>query len=244
MGLTQSGPLKLFTFAPSQLRIVAQPYAGNADPRKTTPLAPADVLGLSGALAALNGPFFDTANGDSADYSTTPYELLLTRHLDTSSGIDVSGSHPGDGATISVVNGTASILSGNQAAPGASVAIQGWPTLVRDGSAVASNDGQLARRAALAIMPDGQLALVSSQPLTLAGFAQALSDAGAVSAVNMDGGGSTSLVTPGAVAGSRRVASWLAVMPESSGIWFAALGVAAVAGILWATTHMSPGKKR
>lgn len=232
--LTTSGPLKYFTFAPSQLAVVAPSATG--DPEKTVPISPTDILASSGGIAALNGPFFDTAAGDSYSYATTPYEVLLARHFDPKQNVNASGTHPNTGSTISVVGNRASMLPGDVVAQGADVAIQGWPTLVQGGVPLTIGDTASASRAALAIMQDGQLALVSSASLTLTQFARALQAIGATDAINMDGGGSTALVTPGAAVGSRRVASWLVVMP-ATGMLFSLGILFVVGGLLWATVR-------
>ncbi len=228
--MISSGPLTYYVFDPSQLRIGVIPYGTN----QSVPVAPADVLStFQGSLAAVNGPFFDTANGDSEDYATTPYETILTRHFDAGYGVDFAGSHPNDGATISVVGGQAQMLPGSTVAVGANAAVQGWPTLVSGGSNVASNDASSDRRAALAILSNGVLAIVASTSLTLRDFADALLGIGATDAINLDGGGSTALV-PGST-GTRRVASWLVVMPpKTSGFGFVLLGAALIsAWWLW-----------
>jgi exopolysaccharide biosynthesis protein len=231
---------------PSQLGVFAPVSSGLQG--ISVPVAASDVIGASGALAAINGPYFDTASNDTANYNDTPYDTLLTRHYDPSTGVNATGTHPSDGSTISVVNGRAVITPGSSIPDGATVAIQGWPTLLANAQTQALTNLDAALRSALAILWNGQLAFViSNSAMTLSDFARAIAnELGATDAINLDGGGSTALVFPEVKYGSganRRVASWLIMRPASNlGSILPVLSVVALAvggWLLWKNSERS-----
>lgn len=118
--------------------------------------------------------------------------------------------------TISVVNGEAFVTSGSTIARGADVAVQLYPSLVRNGQNIASRstDAERTWRAALVMLDKKTLAFAIGQRVSMYEFAEALIAAGARDAGYTDGGGSTSLwskanATRFGSAENRAVPSWL-----------------------------------
>lgn len=228
---TQS--LVYVAFNPSSLGIYA-PVAGQQG--LSVPSSALEVLGKASAVCALNGPFFDTANGDTASYEASTVDTLLTRHFDE--GVNYGGVHATEGATISVVGERAVILPGASVADGANVAIQGWPRLLANAQVQSLTNTDSSMRSALAISWNGQLLfVVSNSSMTLTEFARAIAnELGATDAINMDGGGSSALVLSGiqyGAATNRKVASWLVVRsPFWSVVTILAMGIG-VAGLVW-----------
>ncbi len=105
------------------------------------------------------------------------------------------------GAALVVRNNRARVIRQpkKRAAP-ATLAVQGWPTLVWHGRTVAElaavDPGTWARRTAVGVDAKGRVVWVAEpQPVTLSDFARRLQqpDIGLVDAVNLDGGASTGL---------------------------------------------------
>ena len=117
--------------------------------------------------------------------------------LDGASGRLVPSRFPARGITLSVVKGVARAAEGWRPAPGATVAWQGYPTLVRGGRNVASHaiDTERVGRCAVAILAGGDLVLATATRAGMWEFAEALRAAGAVEAAYSDGGGSTVLLS-------------------------------------------------
>lgn len=243
-GLSQIGGLTVFAFDASQLGVFAQPLGG-----AFTPTAPEEVLGMSGAIAALDGPEFDNCAGqdlppgNAAAYAASQCGYPRFLVLDQGRGVSFEGTSPGDGLTVSIIGGQASVQRGSSVAPGASVAVQLFPALVLNGQVVVSNNGSNAiseRRAALAVISPTQLAFVigASDMVT---FASAIRRMGAVHAGYTDGGGSTSLVLPQEIHGAserRRTPTWLVanaggVSPAGAAVGALLLAVAVGAGIYY-----------
>lgn len=154
----------------------------------------------SGALALINGGFFDEQNRTVS---------LLVR-----GGEHFGDSYSGRGGMFAVAPDGRISLRGLADAPydpaePLAEAIQGWPLLVRPGGAVAYDfeDGERARRSALAIDRDGRVLLIASPgaSFTLAELAAWLadSDLNIDAAVNLDGGSSTGLLLAGDKASER-----------------------------------------
>jgi phosphodiester glycosidase len=234
MGFSQVGNVTLFGFSASQLGIHEQVIS----PGRTVPHGPTEVLSLSGAAAALNGPQYDLCNGGTD--ATSQCDIVDFLQFDGSRGVNDPGTRPGQGITISIVNGTPQVMPGGVMTPGASVAVQLWPPLVTGGQNVtnASLNTDVVWRSALCVMNDGSMAFAVGM-MAMSDFADALVAAGAVTAGYTDGGGSSSLVVPGAVVGSsegRRVASWLVVNQGNPFVMFLGIGaIVAGAWLLWRT---------
>lgn len=229
MTLETRGTLTYYAFPPAALGIYATPTAAGYLPhRSDAPIA-------DGFHAALNGPMFALCAGQSArvaaahpgctgncQYAYADCERLDYAHLDASAGIADPGRNPGDGLVIAVVDGVATVAT--EIPPNASVGVQLYPALVRDGvvqpTSTGGSNGEVVWRSALAILADGSLAFVVGRA-TMAGFARAIADLGAVAAGYTDGGGSTALATDaGERVGSaedRPVPSWLVAGDPGSG---------------------------
>ena len=156
--------------------------------------------GNSGALAAINGGFFDAQN--------------RTVSLLVAGGQAAGESYSGRGGMFTVSPDGAVRLRGLADAPydpaePLAEALQGWPLLVQPGGAAAYSfeDSERARRSALAIDRAGRVLLIAcpSASFTLAGLAAWLaeSDLEIDTAVNLDGGLSTGLLLAGAGASER-----------------------------------------
>jgi len=218
----QAGPLKTFTFDPSQFGLFALPQQGNG----ATPIKPIDILNASGAVAALNGPMFGVCPGQNlprgnAQYGVSSCDTLQYFEYDAGQSLNVQGLYASRGITISVVNGEATATSGGSFPSDASVAVQLYPALIDNGHIVASQDKDTDRvwRSGLAILSTGQLMFAVGQ-MSMYDFASSLADLGAIYAGYTDGGGSTAMVASGEFAGSsegRPVPSWLIVRVPGSG---------------------------
>jgi uncharacterized protein YigE (DUF2233 family) len=155
------------------------------------PLPLATWAGNTGALAAINGGFFD------ADGRT----VALLVHAGRAFG----ESYQGRGGMFAVTPEGAVWLRGLADAPydpaePVAEGLQGWPLLVRPGGEAAfpSDDGARERRSALAVDEAGRVLLVAAPTaaFTLSELAAWLagSDLAVAAAVNLDGGGSTGLI--------------------------------------------------
>lgn len=160
----------------------------------------ADWAAAAGAIAAINGGFFDEANRTVS---------LLVR-----GGQPIGASYVGRGGMFAVgADGAISIraLSDRPYDPAEPLAeaLQGWPLLVRPGGAAAYDfeDGARARRSALAIDRAGRVLLIACPGafFTLAELSAWLagSDLDLEAAINLDGGSSTAMLVTGDVAPER-----------------------------------------
>lgn len=148
----------------------------------------------AGALAAINGGFFDERGRSVA--------LLV-------SGGQVFGeSYVGRGGQLGVSPEGAVRLRAladepHDPAEPLSEALQGWPMLVKPGGVAAYSfeDGDRARRSAVAVDRDGRVLLiaVAAPAFTLRELSEwlAASDLAVEAAVNLDGGSSTGLILQG-----------------------------------------------
>jgi len=257
----QSGSVTLVAFDPSWLGVYADQIGGG----QVAPHTPGEALTNSNASAVLDGPEFDNCSGQSlpsgnAGYASSTCSVIRFSQLDAARGVQLAGSNPGQGVTISVVNGQAVATPGDAPAPGASVAVQLWPPLVSGGVIVASDDGSNAtaeQRAALVILGDGRLAFASGAA-DMVGFANALINAGATDAGYTDGGGSGALwLSDGTTYGAnppRRVATWLTAAPPGTlasatpigwvDVLVGALVVVLAAGAVYVATRPAPAPTR
>lgn len=154
----------------------------------------------TGAIAVINGGFFELDN--------TPTALLVQN------GVSIGASYVGRGGMFSVGPneqvGLRSLADApyNPAEPLAH-ALQGWPLLVRPDSEAAYTyeDGERARRSAIAIDRSGNVLLIASAApdFTLAELSTWLAgaDLNIATAVNLDGGSSTGLLLNSTTAGEQ-----------------------------------------
>lgn len=200
-------PVTLAGLPASALGLAVLPGRAAGTARKLTA---ADALSSSAAAVALDGPMFI----DTGDTSRLRYRLL-----DRAAGIDFPGSADtrDRGGTLSVLpDGGSSIAAGATTAPGAVVAVQVYPLLVRDGRPVevSATESNRARvwRAALGRAPSGGVVLAVG-PATLSGWAAALAGLGIPWAGYTDGGSSTDLRTSAGprwgFPGAPRVPAWI-----------------------------------
>ena len=199
-------------FDPSQLGTASIPIsATNARRIRAT-----EVLQISGDIqVAIDGPMYSSCSPEPCG---SPDYFLLDR----ARGIAITGRYPTRGATISVIPGQPAVaMLGNHFAETATIAVQGYPTLVWEGrnDASAAVNTSSVWRAALGIMVDGRL-FVAVGHGTMREFAEALRLRGAKFAVYLDGGGSTSLVSRGGTRighpENRPVAEWITVRGSTS----------------------------
>jgi uncharacterized protein YigE (DUF2233 family) len=180
----QAAPVSVARLDPAQVRL-AVGYAPEA------PQALAAWAGDAGALAAINGGFFDEAGR----------AVALIVHGGEASG----DSYVGRGGMFAVTPDGEVWLRGLAEAPydpaePVAEALQGWPMLVRPGGEVAytHEDGERSRRSALAIDTSGRPLLIAAPTaaFTLHELAVwlAASDLAIATAVNLDGGSSTGLI--------------------------------------------------
>lgn len=229
----------LASFPASKLGLVVRPYGNGPTIRER--LTAEEVFAQDPTVQLLiDGPMW--ADGD----------LLRFRYLDTSQGLNLQGherdgrDNTGWGATLSVVDGVASMRSGNEVAPGATVAVQGYPELVRNGVEVhtAGVDEGSSWRAAVGILANGEVFFA----VGVGGnedFALALQEAGAVDAVYLDGGSSTTMQLRGeprigdtSARGNKAVGSWVVARgasPEDLAHDLAAQGSKALARVVLGT---------
>jgi hypothetical protein len=220
-----------YLLVPPRLALIGAPLAGVAPQAfgpKTMAQARDGAAGIA-PLALVDGPMFSVCGAENerraGETDAQRYRRYTCgrpdyRLLDTARGIDVAGRFPTRGATFSVMaNGAVSVASGNVVAPGAAVAVQGYPPLVRDGVNVASNVGPNAERnwrVALCLAPDGNLAFAAGSE-DMVSFGVDLRAAGFRQAVYLDGGGTARVlrVQSGAFIGStedRRAPLWIAAV--------------------------------
>lgn len=153
---------------------------------------------LPRAVALLDGPMFELPGGGT-NYATATAGRLLYRLLDRRRGINRSSRYPDRGATLSVMaDGRASMLPGARELEGASVAVQGYPSLLLDGAVQRTSDRDTTGRAALCLLADGRVGFAVAR-CSMPEFAEVLraSPAGVRGAVYTDGGGSTTLALRG-----------------------------------------------
>lgn len=222
----RSQSLDVLQIRAADLHVWSSPTGNGSAP--TTAALVREALRARGVpvYAVIDGPMFSTCAGDPgrrsgetevAWYRRATCGRVGYRLLDPASGVDIqpTAAHVAVGATISVVDGRFRGASGSTVAPGATVAVQGYPPLVERGVSVARNVGSNAEttyRVALVMLTEdvGAFAIGRSD---MEGFAARLVRMGAVWATYLDGGGSArGLDRNGAYKGSsenRRVPSFL-----------------------------------
>ncbi|MEI8167561.1 MAG: phosphodiester glycosidase family protein, partial [Chloroflexales bacterium] len=157
----------------------------------TTPPTLPEWAATAGALAVINGGFFDA----------TGQTVALLVHA----GQPVGTSYAGRGGMFAVAADgaiTLRALADTPYDPAESLAeaLQGWPMLVRPGgeAAYTFEDGMRDRRCALALDRAGHVLLIAAPTavFTLAELSAwlATSDLGIITAVNLDGGASSGLM--------------------------------------------------
>jgi hypothetical protein len=191
----------------------------------------AEAKAKSGAYAVLDGSMFDHRG--------------VHMQLDRAAGIWVPGNWSGgQGGTLYVQDGVARVVRGKVVPPGASVAMQLSPELVRDGVEVHSDgaDEGNAWRAAAGVLRDGRVFFAVAKGGN-ENFARRLLAEGAWGATYSDGGGSTALlVGDGPRIGdpeNRRVAVW--ILDRGPGAGDALLTLGALAGGLAAGAALGVG---
>lgn len=189
----EEAPVSVVRLDPALVRLEVR-YAPDA------PLALAAWAGQAGAVAAINGGFFDEAGRTVA---------LLVH-----AGQSVGESYVGRGGMFAVTPQGGVWLRGLADAPYSpdepvAEAIQGWPMLVKGAGVAAydSEDNERARRSAIALDAEGRVLLIaaSSAAFTLPELAAwlAASDLGISAAMNLDGGSSTGLLVQSEAAPAR-----------------------------------------
>jgi len=218
MKILSAGGLSYVRFPASQMGV----YLDNIGDNLAKPHTAAEVLALCPeAEAVLDGPMFEIADG-TGEYAKYKKGKLDYRYLDTHDGDNASGGTATDrkGCTLSIVGGVPGWSDGDSVAPGSSVAIQFYPTLVRQGVVVASatvNTSKVWRAGVGSIGNDIVFAVMVG---TMAEFAIALLALGCLDAAYGDGGGSARLAVREAGVPSRgssenrRVPSWITCEPN------------------------------
>lgn len=218
MKILESNGLKYVRFPASQMGV----YLDSVGENLAKPHTAAEVLQLCPeAEAIIDGPMFEIADG-TGEYAKYKKGRLDYRYLDTQDGDNADGGTKTDrkGYTLSIVNGIPEWSDGDSVAPGAGVAVQFYPTLVRRGIVVASptvNTTKVWRAGVGSIGNDVVFAVMIG---TMTEFAVALLALGCLDAAYGDGGGSTRLAVrekgiPSAGSSeNRRVPSWITAEPS------------------------------
>lgn len=133
--------------------------------------------------------------------------------VDDARGVAVASRQRGDGRTLSVTAGRATVTAGGLVPTGATVAVQGYPSLVEGGRPVDCQEGERGRRRlAWALMDGGRVALVGVVG-TMWTLRAELVRGGALEAAYLDGGGAAEFTAPGGPAwrheARERPASWV-----------------------------------
>ena len=188
-------------FPPSRLGVYAVVEGSNLRRLHGT-----KALSDTGAAVALDGSMYSDIGSGLA----RPRFLMM----DQARGVLIETRSPSDGMTISVKNGVASANTDAVVTPGATVAVQLYPELVRSGRNMANplRDTSVVWRAALGIFRDGNLGFAVGVS-SMYTFAQHLSEMGFVHAGYTDGGDSTLMAfRDGSWVGDREhraVSSWI-----------------------------------
>lgn len=132
--------------------------------------------------------------------------------FDSARNVGVVSAEPTRGQTLCVVGGRVVMVGGGLPVEGASVAIQGYPSLVEQGAPVPVQRGERTRRVALAALAGDVVALVGYTG-HMDDFARELAEDGALAALYLDGGRAAHLAAPGrdvfVYSPSERPASWV-----------------------------------
>lgn len=186
--------LHLVRFAPERLGIVASPIEESEGDYR--PMRLREAMAFPGVLAAIDGPMFSNCDrGRSYAQSICADPRFLQEDAQRAIKDLADRGEGGRGLTLSVVGGVPSWATGDERAPGARVAVQLYPPLVRDGQAATlsttGGNGSSVWRAALAELNSGELAFVVAVD-SLQGFARKLAQIARFAGYT-DGGGSTAL---------------------------------------------------
>lgn len=164
------------------------------------------------ALAAAAAPMYSHTGSGSCGGGIVP----CTRLLDLARGIDFQSKRVDSGVTLSIVGGKATAAQGSAVAPGASVAVQLYPTLVWNGRP--SGGGSESSVAGLGLLQNGRLLYLVASGGSLADLAAEFVRRGAVAAGYTDAGSSAALYVRGSGwkgvhARAPKLPGWLLVMP-------------------------------
>lgn len=184
----RSGSIVLAASSPKMLGIVVS----DRNPRTIASVAQSD----RNVLAAIDGPMFSVIRGPgdgagNAAYRTYRRGRLDYTHIDRGKGVDVATRYPDRGLTISVVGDRAYANRGSRVQTGASVAVQGYPSMVWQGTNEGSTRNDLDRneRSAFGILRDGRVFIAFAET-GIRAMAETLIAMGAEYATYGDGGGS------------------------------------------------------
>lgn len=184
----RNGSLVLAAAAPSMFGVVVS----DRSPRTIASVAQSD----RNVLAAIDGPMFSVIRGagdgaGNAVYRTYRRGRLDYAHIDRGKGIDVATRYPERGLTISIVGNRAYANRGSRVQDGASVAVQGYPSMVWQGTNEGSTRNDLDRneRSAFGILRDGRVFIAFAET-GIRAMAEQLIAMGAEYATYGDGGGS------------------------------------------------------
>jgi hypothetical protein len=221
-----TGPFHAYAFDPARFGFEIAPIRGT-NPPEVYPIAPTAVRD---AVAQFTGPMSDfaphdahnAADGDQG-YRTSRAYRPLALHWDAGRGINIPSRRPKQGLTFGVAGGAAVVQDGGQLPQGATIAIQGFPALVRHGVAqpvddTTASDREITGRSAIARFRDGRLGVIAGAG-SLTGLRDATVRLGAIDAAHLDGGGSYYRRVGDRVAQSgnhRRLASWIVVRADDS----------------------------
>ncbi len=180
-----------------------------------------DVVERYRPQALVCGPMFEKENGHGSGYSQYTLARLLYRYLDMRNNINIPSRWPSRGSTISVVGNQAFHYRGDRIEPGATFAIQGYPSMIENSENKSSTARDLnsTGRACVGIHQDGSV-VFATYTGGIRQFSDLLISIGVKSATYMDGGGSTSMFGPDVNFGlrSRRLPSYIMAIPSNQSI--------------------------
>lgn len=180
-----------------------------------------DVVERYRPQALICGPMFEKENGQGTGYSEYTLARLLYKYLDARNNINISSRWPSRGSTISVVGNQAFHYRGDRVEPGATFAIQGYPSMIENSENKSSTvrDINSTGRACVGIHQDGSV-IFAIFTGGIRQFSQLLIGMGVKAATYMDGGGSTSLFGPNVTIGlrSRRLPSYIMAIPRNQAV--------------------------
>lgn len=157
--------------------------------RFTTKVPVSQVMAMDPSIIMAGAaPMYANTASRSCGGGIVPCTLLY----DAARGVNFPSKFVSSGATFSVVNGRVIVKPGAVIAPGATVAVQGYPTIAWNGAAAGPSTGE-SSVAGLGLLRNGNLLYM----VAAAGSPRALGAEfvrrGAIAAVYMDAGASASL---------------------------------------------------
>lgn len=157
--------------------------------RVASPARPARSYLSDGLSLAACGPMFA--------FDSTGRLRPLGVAVDRAAGVELASTQPSHGATVAVVDGRASVSTGATVPQGATVAVQGYPTLVESGRVQVSgqHDQESTQRVAIGVDTTGQIVIAAAPSMSMLAFAQWLSTTNVRDAVYLDGGSAAELVS-------------------------------------------------